>query len=239
MCWYFMSWRLGLRLVDDGGPNDLRQTPIRSGRLNHSSFIAAVTRRHDSFDSNDRRRHRCLQRLHGLSNIHSPLTIIYFQTKTKQNCLSGTCVNQQMAMKLSPVGGGREAAMEAGLRQAIDVPLHLAKHVDAVWQTLVEMAAVGNINCKSDLQVRARVRCCCFNPKRQPCDQRVLFDQVAARCLKTAVQSARDNVIINLSNAHLKDETYKTETRQAIDRVAETARAQCRQVLDILEKRSQ
>lgn len=119
-----------------------------------------------------------------------------------------------MAMKLSPVGGGREAAMEAGLRQAIDVPLHLAKHVDAVWQTLVEMAAVGNINCKSDLQV-------------------------AARCLKTAVQSARDNVIINLSNAHLKDETYKTDTRQAIDRVAETARAQCRQVLDILEKRSQ
>ncbi|XP_046652431.1 formimidoyltransferase-cyclodeaminase-like [Daphnia pulicaria] len=113
------------------------------------------------------------------------------------------------AMKLSPEAG-RESAMDAGLRQAINVPLNLAKHVDTVWDTLVQMAAVGNINCKSDLQV-------------------------AARCLKTAVQSAGDNVIINLSN--IKDETYKVETRQTIDRLVEKARAQCRQVLDVLDKR--
>lgn len=55
-------------------------------------------------------------------------------------------------MKLSPEAG-RESAMDAGLRQAINVPLNLAKHVDTVWDTLVQMAAVGNINCKSDLQV--------------------------------------------------------------------------------------
>ena len=55
-------------------------------------------------------------------------------------------------MKLSPAAG-RESAMEAGLRKAIDVPLNLAKHVDSVWETLVQMAVVGNINCKSDLQV--------------------------------------------------------------------------------------
>ena len=55
-------------------------------------------------------------------------------------------------MKLSP-GAERDGAMEAGLRRAIQVPLRLAQHVDAVWETLVAMAAVGNINCKSDLQV--------------------------------------------------------------------------------------
>lgn len=115
------------------------------------------------------------------------------------------------AMKLSPAAG-REAAMEAGLRQAINVPLNLAKHVDAVWETLIKMAAVGNINCKSDLQV-------------------------GARCLKTAVQSASDNVIINLAN--IKDEAYKAETRQTVDRLVETARLKCRQVLDILEKRTE
>ena len=60
-------------------------------------------------------------------------------------------------MKLSP-GSEREAAMEAGLRRAIRVPLRLAQHVDAVWETLIEMAAVGNINCKSDLQVRKNPR---------------------------------------------------------------------------------
>lgn len=53
--------------------------------------------------------------------------------------------------------------------------------------------------------------------------------------MKTAVQSAGDNVIINLSN--IKDETYKVETRQTIDRLVEKARAQCRQVLDVLDKR--
>jgi len=61
-------------------------------------------------------------------------------------------------MKL-PQGTGEEraaraAAMEAGLRCAIDVPLSLAKHADSMWQWLVPLARVANINCKSDLQVR-------------------------------------------------------------------------------------
>ena len=64
-----------------------------------------------------------------------------------------------------------------------------------------------------------------------------LLAQVGARCLKTAVQSASDNVIINLIN--IKDEEYKTETRQTVDRLVETARLKCRQVLDILDKRDQ
>lgn len=51
---------------------------------------------------------------------------------------------------------GREAAMEAGLRKAIAVPLHLAKHVDSVWDVLIQLASVGNINCKSDLQVHEK-----------------------------------------------------------------------------------
>lgn len=56
-------------------------------------------------------------------------------------------------MKLSP-GEDRDKAMDAGLRNAIGVPLNLAKHVDAVWDVLVRLAEVGNINCKSDLQVK-------------------------------------------------------------------------------------
>ena len=60
-------------------------------------------------------------------------------------------------MKLSPADG-RESAMEAGLRQAINVPLNLAKHVDTVWETLVKMAAVGNINFKSDIQLNKIIK---------------------------------------------------------------------------------
>lgn len=57
-----------------------------------------------------------------------------------------------IAMKLTE---GKEEAMEAGLRKAIAVPLNLAKHVDSVWEALIGMATIGNINCKSDLQVKS------------------------------------------------------------------------------------
>ena len=53
--------------------------------------------------------------------------------------------------------------MEAGLRKAIDVPLYLAKYVDSVWKTLVQMTAVGNINCKSDLQVSSCIYIVCVD----------------------------------------------------------------------------
>lgn len=61
---------------------------------------------------------------------------------------------------------------------------------------------------------------------------------MAARCLKTAVQSAGDNVIINLAST-ITDEAYKVEMRQAVDRLVETARNKCRQVLDQLDQRTQ
>ena len=53
--------------------------------------------------------------------------------------------------------------MKAGLRKAIDVPLYLAKYVDSVWKTLVQMTAVGNINCKSHLQVSSCIYIVCVD----------------------------------------------------------------------------
>jgi formiminotetrahydrofolate cyclodeaminase len=81
-----------------------------------------------------------------------PLTNSERKQKVETIILKIPFAGRQNAMKLSPEAG-RESAMDAGLRQAINVPLNLAKHVDTVWDTLVQMAAVGNINCKSDLQV--------------------------------------------------------------------------------------
>ena len=40
-----------------------------------------------------------------------------------------------------------------GLKVAIEVPFKLANTVNGIWGALEEMASVGNINCKSDLQV--------------------------------------------------------------------------------------
>ena len=43
--------------------------------------------------------------------------------------------------------------MQRGLLTAIQVPVCVAKIVNSLWPSLTELAHVGNINCKSDLQV--------------------------------------------------------------------------------------
>lgn len=59
---------------------------------------------------------------------------------------------------------------------------------------------------------------------------------MGARCLKTAVQGARDNVVINL--AGIKDETYKAQMKEEADRLVERARTYCRRVLEALDQRA-
>ncbi len=52
----------------------------------------------------------------------------------------------------------REVAMEAGMKKAVEVPMGLAKKAASLWLPLSKMASVGNLNCKSDLQVRDFMR---------------------------------------------------------------------------------
>jgi len=47
--------------------------------------------------------------------------------------------------------------MESGLLTAVQVPLCVARVANSLWPTLKELSAVGNINCKSDLQVLSGV----------------------------------------------------------------------------------
>ncbi len=47
----------------------------------------------------------------------------------------------------------REKAMQEGLKKAVTVPFNLAEKAAALLGPLSDLAGVGNINCKSDLQV--------------------------------------------------------------------------------------
>ena len=49
--------------------------------------------------------------------------------------------------------GVRERAVKVATEKTIHVPLSLLKTIDATWEPLVELAGVGNMNCRSDLQV--------------------------------------------------------------------------------------
>ena len=48
--------------------------------------------------------------------------------------------------------------MQEGLKKAVSVPMKLAMTASALFAPLQELAQLGNINCKSDLQVIS------FNP---------------------------------------------------------------------------
>jgi len=48
----------------------------------------------------------------------------------------------------------RDEKLKEGLLSAISVPLKMASKANTLWPTLKELAAVANIACKSDLQVR-------------------------------------------------------------------------------------
>lgn len=104
----------------------------------------------------------------------------------------------------------RTAKMQAGLKTAINVPLTTMRLGDAAWETMVEMASVGNINSKSDAQV-------------------------GARSLETGIWGAYQNVLINI--ADVKDEAFKAEILAEAEAIQARAEAKCAEVLTILDKR--
>eukprot|EP00095_Tigriopus_kingsejongensis_P009315 maker-scaffold320_size207635-snap-gene-1.14 protein:Tk09315 transcript:maker-scaffold320_size207635-snap-gene-1.14-mRNA-1 annotation:"PREDICTED: formimidoyltransferase-cyclodeaminase-like" len=67
----------------------------------------------------------------------------------------------------------RDKAIDQGLKKAVSVPYTLSCTINKIWPQMIELAELGNINCKSDLQV-------------------------GAKCLDTAVYGAICNVRINL-----------------------------------------
>ncbi|XP_071550093.1 formimidoyltransferase-cyclodeaminase-like [Panulirus ornatus] len=104
----------------------------------------------------------------------------------------------------------RETAMKTATDEIIQVPLTLIRKVNDVWDALAEMAKIGNINCRSDLQV-------------------------GARCLEAGAWGAYYNVLINLEN--IDDVSSKAKFLSAADELLQRARKGCTTVLEAVDKR--
>ncbi|CAH1788120.1 unnamed protein product [Owenia fusiformis] len=104
----------------------------------------------------------------------------------------------------------QEAAIQEGIQTAIAVPMSTATSANDIWPAMIEMAKVGNINCKSDLQV-------------------------GARCVETGVWGAYYNVMTNI--ADLSDQEYKTRVETEINAELKKAQEGCAEVLKILAER--
>ncbi|MFA6233673.1 MAG: glutamate formimidoyltransferase [Bacteroidota bacterium] len=105
----------------------------------------------------------------------------------------------------------RTAAMQAGLKKAVDVPLTTMRIVDTCWGSMEEMAAHGNINSKSDLEV-------------------------GAKSLETGCWGAYKNVMINLGS--ITDEDFKLRVNGEAEAILAHAKEKCISVLSILEQRT-
>ncbi len=104
----------------------------------------------------------------------------------------------------------RTAAMQAGLKKAVDVPLSTMRIADRCWDTMEEMALHGNINSRSDLEV-------------------------GAKALETGIWGAYKNVMINLPS--ITDEDFKLKITGEADALLARAKEKCISVLTRLEER--
>jgi glutamate formiminotransferase/formiminotetrahydrofolate cyclodeaminase len=105
----------------------------------------------------------------------------------------------------------RQAAMQAGLRRAVEVPLETMRKADAAWEAMKEMASLGNLASKSDMQV-------------------------GARALELGVWGAWQNVRINLED--ISDAAYAQQTAAEAAAIHARAEEACKEILDTLEARS-
>ncbi len=104
----------------------------------------------------------------------------------------------------------RHIAMQDGLKSAIRVPLTVMRLGDAAWDGMLAIAKYGNPASKSDVQV-------------------------GAKALETGIWGAGQNIRINMTD--IDDASFKAETLEEAEQIAQRARDNCAAVLDILEHR--
>jgi glutamate formiminotransferase/formiminotetrahydrofolate cyclodeaminase len=105
----------------------------------------------------------------------------------------------------------RHAAMQDGLKTAVQVPLEVMRAADGCWEAMVEMAREGNFASRSDLEV-------------------------GAKALEAGVWGASRNVAINLPG--IEDAAFRGATGAEAERLAARAAEMRDRVIATLAERT-
>ena len=105
----------------------------------------------------------------------------------------------------------RHAAMQEGLKAAVQVPLEVMRTADRCWEPMAEMAAHGNPASRSDMEV-------------------------GAKALEAGIWGAFRNVAINLPG--IEDEAFRRATGEEAEALAARAAAMRDKVLETLAART-
>ena len=168
------------------------------------SMVAKLTYGVRKFEDLDEKMRAIIPPLHRISNALIPL--IDADTDAFADFMTALRMPRESAAEKAE----RHAAMQAGLKKAIQVPLDTMRLGDEAWDSMLEIARYGNPASASDIQV-------------------------GARALETGIWGAWQNVLINM--ADIEDEAFKKATLEEAKTIAQRAGDCCAQVLEILDRR--
>lgn len=126
------------------------------------------------------------------------------------NAFNSYMAAMKMPKKTEEEIAKRNEAMENGLKTAIQVPFTCMEKASSAWPYMIEIAKVGNIKSKSDMQV-------------------------GARCLELGIWGCGQNVFINMKDIH--DQEYIQSMTEKTNKMMEDAKKYSEEILEILEKR--
>lgn len=104
----------------------------------------------------------------------------------------------------------RNKAIQEGLKKAVEVPLKTMQLADKCWEALLEVAKIGNIASKSDIEV-------------------------GAKALETGIWGAYRNVLINLPS--VSDTDYVQRVSSIAEEINKRAQSNLNQVIEIVKSR--
>lgn len=105
----------------------------------------------------------------------------------------------------------RQIAIQEALKKAVSVPFTTMKIASQCWKPLKEVARIGNIASKSDVEV-------------------------GAKALETGIWGAYRNVLINLPG--IEDKQYVEDLKREAESIIESSKISLEEVLNIISKRN-
>jgi len=142
--------------------------------------------------------------------LHSRMKQLISMIDADTNAFNDYMVAMKMPKNTEEEIALRNEKMQEGLKKAIDVPIKVMRIADECWEWMFEMAKVGNISSRSDLEV-------------------------GAKNLESGIWGAHRNVLINIPQ--IKDEGYKEKVLKEAQDIMDRAEKGLKKVVKILSGR--
>ncbi|HCA42047.1 MAG TPA: glutamate formimidoyltransferase [Bacteroidetes bacterium] len=142
--------------------------------------------------------------------LHNGMKEIISMIDADTNAFNDYMIAMKMPKKTDEEIKQREMKMQEGIKKAVEVPLKVMRTGNACWDTMTEIAKIGNISSKSDLEVGAKI-------------------------LETGIWGAFKNVEINLPQ--VTDEKFKSNVLKECNVILKNSEKKFSEVCDILSKR--